>query len=52
MVEAISLWMSLALDVRPVRSNGFAGTIVVALVVMGLLSLIMVWISRKPKNRR
>lgn len=38
--------------VYPSQGNGFAATIVGAFVVLGVLALVMVWVSRKPKNRR
>ncbi len=43
---------SVALEVYPSRGNGFAAAIVGALVAMGLLIAVMVFISSKPRNRR
>lgn len=37
--------------VYPIRSNGFAAYIVVALLAVGVLVLVTVWISSKPRSR-
>lgn len=38
--------------VYPTRGNGFAAAIVGAVVALGLLVLMMMFISSKPRNRR
>lgn len=38
--------------VYPTRGNGFAAAIIGALVALGLLVLMMMFISSKPRNRR
>ena len=38
--------------VYPSRGNGFAAAILGALVGLGLLVLVMIFISSKPRNRR
>ncbi len=38
--------------VYPSRGNGFAAAILGALVALGLLVLMMMFISSKPRNRR
>ena len=40
------------LEVYPTQGSGFAAAIVGALVGLGLLVLVMVFISSKPKRRR
>jgi hypothetical protein len=42
----------LPLEVYPDQGNGFAAAILGALVAMGLLVVVMMFISSKPKNRR
>jgi hypothetical protein len=38
--------------VRPTRGNGFAGSIIGALMAIGLLILVAKFATTKPKNRR
>ena len=38
--------------VYPTRGNGFAAAVLGALVALGLLILMMMFISSKPRNRR
>ena len=38
--------------VYPSRGNGFAAAILGALVALGLLVVMMIFISSKPRNRR
>jgi hypothetical protein len=49
-------WSPLAslvsLEVFPSRGNGFAASIVGALVALGILIVVMKFVSSKPKNRR
>lgn len=40
------------LEVYPTRGNGFAAAILGALVGLGILIVVMMFISSKPKNRR
>lgn len=42
---------ALPLEVYPDRGNGFAGAILGALVALGILVVVMIFISSKPKNR-
>jgi hypothetical protein len=37
--------------VYPTRSNGFAAYIVVGLLAVGVLVLVAVWVSSKPRRR-
>lgn len=36
--------------VYPVRGNGIAASFVPALLVVGLLALVAVWVSRRPRR--
>lgn len=38
--------------VRPTRGNGFAGSIIGALMAIGLLIVVAKFATTKPKNRR
>jgi hypothetical protein len=38
--------------VRPVRSNGMAIYVIAAMLILGLLILVMMWVSSKPRSRR
>jgi hypothetical protein len=38
--------------VRPSAGQGYAATILAAFAVMGLLALLAVFVSSKPRNRR
>jgi len=38
--------------VRPTRGNGFAGSIIGALMAVGLLIIVAKFATTKPKNRR
>ena len=49
-VVALILGM-LPLEVNPTRGNGFAASIVGALIALAVLVVVMVFISSKPKNR-
>jgi VIT1/CCC1 family predicted Fe2+/Mn2+ transporter len=40
------------LEVYPSRGNGFAASIVGALVALGVLIVVMKFVSSKPRNRR
>ena len=59
-LDVLALFMgSVPLDVfvarepvYPSRGNGFAAAILGALVGLGLLVLVMIFISSKPRNRR
>jgi hypothetical protein len=42
----------LPLDVTPPESHGFAGSIVIAFVALGLLIIRAKWTSSKPKRRK
>ena len=42
----------LPLEVNPIRGNGFAASIVGALIALGVLVVVMMFISSKPRNRR
>ena len=44
--------LAVPLEVYPSQGNGFAGAILGAIVGLGLLALVMVFISSKPKRRR
>lgn len=44
--------LAVVLEVYPSGSQGFAGTIVVAFVVLAGLILLTMWASSKPKRRR
>lgn len=48
----LSLLAAVLLAVYPTGSQGFAGAIVVAFVVLGGLILLTMWVSSKPKRRR
>jgi hypothetical protein len=41
-----------ALDVRPSSGQGFAATIIAAFVVLGVLALVAMFVSSRPRSRR
>jgi hypothetical protein len=49
-ITALPLLALTPLDVAPQGGNGFAGTIVVAFVAIGLLVILAKWTSSKPKR--
>lgn len=56
-VLIVAGWLSslpslVSLEVFPSRGNGFAASIVGALVALGVLIVVMKFVSSKPKNRR
>ena len=56
MLIALSLLTMLPLQpgepVYPSRSHGFAASILAAVIALGVLALVMVFVSSKPRNRR
>ncbi len=52
LLASIGVTLVAVLEVRPAGSQGFAATILAAFAVLGVLVLVMMFVSSKPRNRR